>query len=100
MDVIIDALIKRRLFQEPAKRDKGKDRSKVLSILSQMSKSDVPQTINDDLADKWHELKDLLSGSKTANINRDSCRDLLRRSTLLLLELLQRLDPKKIRSSD
>lgn len=85
-------LLRRRLKQEPVKSQGDK----IFSIIRQLARNSVPESAAENLAHRWECLVDELSSSKQTDCSRDQWADCLRRSTLLLLELLQSLDPSKV----
>ena len=94
----IKALIQLRPFQEPA----GSQYDKVVSIGKQLKHDGISVDEIKSLAHIWYQkegkgLVDKLSGSKDIKITREEWRSSLRRATLFLTELLQSLDPAKLR---
>jgi hypothetical protein len=95
IETTIQELMHRRPSQEPAKNQKGK----IISIGKQLARHDILSRDIESWALQWDRLANELSGSKQANISRDEWRDLLRRAALFLQELLQGLDPAKLKGA-
>jgi hypothetical protein len=95
IETIIQELMRRRPRQEPAKNQKGK----IISIGEQLARDGISRSDIESWALQWEKLANELSGSKQANISRDEWRDLLRRAALFLQEILQGLDPTKLRGA-
>jgi hypothetical protein len=94
----IEALLRRRPRQEGT----GNQRSKIISLGTQLAYASIPPKAIEALADRWHlkdrvGLVDELSDSKDKALSREAWRSTLRRATLLLRELLQSLDPAKLK---
>ena len=89
----IAALLRRRPRQEPAKSQ----RDKILSICGQLAGSGVSQWAIESLARRWESLVDELSGSKKRDYSREDWAHCLRRASLFLLELLESLDPSRMK---
>ena len=93
LEATIARLIKHRPAQEPA----SGNRTKVVSICTQLGRPGMSQERIDDLADRYHYLYDELSGSKSKLRGREAARVLLNRATLYIVELLGALDPHRLR---
>jgi len=89
----IETLLRRRPKQEATKNE----RSKIMSIGNQIASNDTEQVKIESWAFRWTELLDELSGSKNKDLSREKWQSSLRRTTLFLRELLQSLDPAKLR---
>ncbi|MDO8670568.1 MAG: hypothetical protein Q7O66_03955 [Dehalococcoidia bacterium] len=90
---IVAALLRLRPRQEPARNEKDK----VVSVWKQCAVSGVSQTAIDALAQQWYDLHNELSDFKQKGCSRTEWRDLLRKTTLLLVGLLRILDPARLR---
>jgi hypothetical protein len=95
IETTIQELMRRRPRQESAKNQKGK----IISIGEQLARDDILRSDIESWALQWEKLANELSGSKQANISRDEWRDLLRRAFLFLQEILQGLDPTKLKGA-
>ena len=94
----IEALINRRPTQEPT----GSNYRKVISIGNQLRAGGISMNDVINLAERWGReggrgLVDILSGSKDIDTTREEWRSLLIKATLFLTELLQSLDPEKLK---
>ena len=89
----IQTLIRRRPIQEEAKRE----RDKIVSIGKQLRADGIPEEAFLSLADRWRDLNDELSGYKRRITSRDEWILSLTRATLFLKELLESLDPSKMK---
>jgi len=92
----IEGFLRRRPKQEATKNE----RAKILSIGSQLAFDAVGSVEIESLASRWSDkgqLLDELSRSKDADWSREEWQSVLRRATLFLRELLQIVDPKKLR---
>jgi hypothetical protein len=94
IESMIKELIRLRPNQERAKSQKDK----ISSIGRQLAKNGIQQTDIQSWADQWDQLANELSGAKQKDYSREEWRNLLRRATLFLQEVLQGLDPAKLRS--
>ena len=95
IETTIQELIRHRPIQEPAKNQRGK----IISIGKQLARHDILSSDIESWALQWDKLANELSGSKQAHISRDEWRDLLRRAALFLQEILQGLDPTKLKGA-
>jgi len=93
IDAIIDELIKRRLFQEPAK----KVRDKISSIGRQSGRLGLTEDHFARLGDDASRLRDDLSGGKQDSVSRAELTSLFQRTTLFLKALLQSIDETKLK---
>lgn len=92
----INATVATLLRRRP-KQEKTKPREKLLSILKQIADSDIPWPIIQSLQTRYDSIRDELSTAKQRDFTREAWEDLLRRATLFLRELLEVLDPAKMR---
>jgi hypothetical protein len=67
-----------------------------VSIGEQLARLDIVMSDIKSRALRWGMLANELSGSKQASISRDEWRNLLRRASLFLQEILQGLNPTKL----
>lgn len=85
-------LLRRRSKQERTKRSE-----KVISIGTQMAHSTIPRSIIESLQNRHESITDELSAAKQRDFTREAWGELLRRATLFLRELLETVDPSKMR---
>jgi hypothetical protein len=95
IETTIQVLMRYRPRQEPAKNQK----EKIFSIGKQLARDDILRSDIESWALQWEKLANELSGSKQAHISRDEWIDLLRRAALFLQEILQGLDPAKLKGA-
>jgi hypothetical protein len=93
INAVIMLLLKLRRNQEKTPNEI----TKIQSIMRQLAGDTVSPTAIDNLANRWHSLNNELSGSKQLNLVRHEWLAIIRRATLFLLELLQSIDPLKMR---
>ncbi len=89
----VAALLQRRPKQEPSKSH----RDKILSIGRQTAHSGITDWAIESMADRWENLSNELSSSKQKDVPRQEWMAILRRAMVLLIELLQSLDQKKMK---
>lgn len=94
----VEALLRRRPKQEPAKSHEAK----IISLGSQLAREGISMDEIMSWAVRWGAkggsgLVDELSGSKDKKYSREEWNDLLRRATLFIRELLEGIDPAKLR---
>lgn len=90
----INQLIQRRPMQEKAKSQGAK----IVSIGEQLRFDSIPSDFFESLAKQWQDILNQLSGSKFANYSRPDCKMYLQKAIFFLLELLQSIDPLKMRA--
>ena len=90
---VVAELLRRRPRQQPA----PSQAKKVESIGGQLGRDGIASTAIQSLADRWHTLNDELSSAKEADLSREEWRISLQKATLFLIELLESLDPGKLR---
>jgi hypothetical protein len=90
---MLASLLRRRPTQEPAKRPEDK----LASIGRQLARDGVSLSEIQRLGSRTKSLLDELSGYKSRTASRPQWQTVLRRATLLTMELLQMLDPEKLK---